>query len=194
MIKAMKTIAIVALTLYTIAVIWTMPANGTLVPTITVDGVVYDATKVSGPVIHFETPDSDPLVAFTARHTWTSHGSENLPCEEGIHWIDNTNVLTVSNCLEDTTTTTTTTVSSTTTLVTENTTPSTTSTTPTSPPATTIPQETTTVPESFTTTPVAPPVLTTLPETGMIANASILAFASVFLLAIGILFVKGYHE
>lgn len=123
-------------------------------PTITVDGVTYEATKISGPTIHFETPDTDPQEAFTARHVWEGHGSEHLPCEGGIHWIDNKNVLTISNCLDVPVTTTTTTPTSTTTTV-----PVTTTTTPESTTSTTQPQTTTTLP-STTTEP-------TLPYTGV---------------------------
>jgi hypothetical protein len=89
------------------------PAEGP--DTITVDGVEYQATQKSGPVSHFETPDVNPAEAFTDRNVWDGNGSENLPCEEGIHWIDNANVLTVSHCLGETEETTTTTEQATTT-------------------------------------------------------------------------------
>ncbi len=78
---------------------------------LTVDGQEYSPTKVVGnandPTVHYETPDTNPGAAFTERHDWVGNGSEKLPCEFGIHWIDNANVLTISNCLEGETTTTT---------------------------------------------------------------------------------------
>ena len=77
------------------------PPEGEGPDTITVDGVPYDATQKSGSVSHFETPDENPQEAFTSRHTWEGHGSEHLPCENGIHWVDNTELLTISNCLGD---------------------------------------------------------------------------------------------
>ena len=105
-----------------------------------VDGTDYAPTKVvgSGPTVHYETPDTNPAAAFSERHVWTGNGSENLPCEFGLHWIDNANVLTISNCLEGRTTTTTTEPEVTTTTEPEVT--------------TTIPDVTTTVPEDTTTT------------------------------------------
>lgn len=75
-----------------------------------VDGVKYSPTKITGGATHYNTPDVDPQVAYTERNTWVGNGSEHLPCEGGIHWIDNANVLTVSHCLETPPTTTTTVV------------------------------------------------------------------------------------
>lgn len=135
---------------------------------LTVDGEVYSATKISGPTVHYETPDTSPEVAFTERNTWTGNGSEWLPCEGGIHWIDNENVLTISNCLEVPTTTTTiptTTSTSPTTSTTTTTVPVTTTvTTPTT--TTTPPTTTSTVPPSTSTTPPTVPT-TELPFTGI---------------------------
>lgn len=126
-------------------------------PTITVDGQTYQATKVTpGGTIHFETPDTNPQVAFTDRHQWAGNGAEHLPCEAGIHWIDNDNLLTVSHCLEETESTTTTTVVETTTTA-----PSTTTTLP-EQTTTTLAETTTTDPESTTTTvPVTSTTVTT---------------------------------
>lgn len=111
---------------------------------LTVDGVTYQPSQESGPVRHYETPDVEPVEAFSDRHVWTGNGSELLPCPGGIHWIDNESLLTISHCLEvppSTTTTTTTTE------------PPTTTTSTTVPETTT----TTTVPETTTTTvPVRP--------------------------------------
>lgn len=158
-------------------------ARATEVGPITVDGVEYAPSKVSGPTVHYETPDTDPQAAFTARHVWVGNGSDNLPCEGGIHWIDNKNVLTVSHCLPtDTTTTTelpttTTTEPPTTTTVTEP--PTTSSTVTTTVPAsttTTVPETTTssststttteasTTTSSSSTTTTAPPTTTTVQQ------------------------------
>ena len=113
---------------------------------ITVDGVEYNATKVSGPTVHYETPDTNPQEAFTERNVWTGNGSEHLPCPAGIHWIDNKNVLTISNCLEAPVTTTTQPPGTTTTAA-----PPSTTTTSTVPPttvtSTTAPQTTTEAPD-----------------------------------------------
>ncbi len=67
----------------------------------------YTPTKVSGPVVYYETPDIHPVIAtaHTERHTYMGNGSENLPCPHGIRWIENSNLLTVLNCLLGTTTT-----------------------------------------------------------------------------------------
>ena len=160
-------------------------------PTITVDGVTYSAVKVTpANTIHFETPDTNPSAAFTDRHVWEGHGSEYLPCDGGIHWIDNANVLTISHCLE-TETTTTTTAPTTTTTVVETTTTTTTPTTTTSSPSTTTtaPVTTsssvppTTEPPTATTPPSAPPP--TLPYTGLPDNASGLVLAGLALLSLG---------
>ena len=125
------------------------------VATITVDGVQYEASKYSGPTVHFETPDVQPVAAFTDRHVWSGNGSEHLPCEGGIHWIDNQNILTVSHCLEGGTTTTSTSTTSTTKPTTSTTTSSTTTTTEatttTTDPTTTTTSSTTTVPSTTTT-------------------------------------------
>jgi len=126
-----------------------------------VDGVTYSPTKVvgNGPTYHFETPDANPQAASTSRHTWSGHGSENLPCEGGIHWIDNENVLTISHCLETPPETTTTTEPPTTT----TTEPPTTTTTEPATTTTTVPETTTTTePEETTTT--LPATTTTIPE------------------------------
>lgn len=103
-----------------------------------VDGNPHEATKISGPTLHFETPEAWPTAAYTVRNVWAGNGSENLPCPGGIHWIDNKNVLTISNCLE---------VPSSTTTTIPNT------------------STTTTVPASTTTTTVNPTTTTTIPST-----------------------------
>ncbi len=133
-------------------------ANGT--HTLTVDGTVYAPSKVvgSGPTVHYFTPGATPSVAFTERHTWTGNGSDNLPCEGLLHWIDNKNVLTISHCeFENGTTTTTTQVTTTTspevtttTRVVSTTTSTTSTTQPTT--TTTAPTTSTTVVGSTTTT------------------------------------------
>jgi LPXTG-motif cell wall-anchored protein len=106
--------------------------------TLTVNGQNYQSYKHSGDAIHWETPT--PTVesaSFPERQqVWGGNGSEHLPCEGGIHWISNLNVLTVSHCLEAPTTTSTTTTTTTTTL------PETT---------TTLPETTTTLSETTTT-------------------------------------------
>lgn len=126
------TLLMVVIAVILLVVAFNQPAQGEDLPTITVDGQTYEATKISGPTVHFETPDTNPTEAFTERHVWEGNGSDNLPCEGGIHWIDNNNVLTVSHCLEvaTTTTTPTTTSSSTTSTTTSTTPPSTSSTLP----------------------------------------------------------------
>ena len=127
-----------------------------------VDGVTYPPTQISGPVAHYETPDVNPTVAYTETHIWEGNGSEHLPCEGGIHWIDNENLLTISNCLEVPPSTTTTTTSTTppTTIVTTTTLPVTTTTAPPTTTSTTPPTTTTTAPPETTTT-TSPPVTTT---------------------------------
>lgn len=170
------------------------------VPEITVDGVVYSATKVvaDGKTVHYETPDVDPDLAFTDRHVWVGHGQENLPCPGGIHWIDNENVLTISNCLPEVTTSTTlpTTTSSSviTTTTTETTVPSsTTSTVPEETTTTTTEPTTTTTQPSTTTTQTTP---TTLPRTGPI-NADLAAAFAALLLGVGtfvVLMVRAAKE
>ena len=127
-------------------------------PEIVVDGVHYSASKVSGETVHYETPHTNPSSAYTDRNVWTGNGSELLPCEGGIHWIDNENLLTISHCLPGETTTTTTSLPTTTTTVPPTTTTSTEppSTTTTIPTSTTLPpttSSTTTVPETTTTDP-----------------------------------------
>lgn len=156
---------------------------------LTVDGVTYSPTKVvgSGPTVHYETPDSNPTEAFSERHQWVGNGSENLPCEGGIHWIDNKNLLTISHCLPGSSTTTTstpTTTSSTTTTVAPTTTtsipvttttaPVTTTTAPVPSTTTTTSPTTTTTEASTTTTSTVPDTTTTptLPETGIDVEAS----------------------
>lgn len=128
-----------------------LPATGAEeVGPITVDGVEYAPTKVTpGGTVHYETPDVNPQEAFTSRNVWTGNGSEHLPCEGGIHWIDNKNVLTISHCLEVPATTTTTVPRTTTT----ETPPSTTTTEPETSTTTTVPDtSSTSVPESTTST------------------------------------------
>lgn len=134
-----------------LAVLWALPASGVVGHTLTVDGTVYLPSQISGPTVHYETPDTNPQSAFTERNTWTGNGSEHLPCEFGIHWIDNHNVLTVSHCLEGENGTTTTTTSTSTTTTTEPTT-TTTTTEPTTTTTTTEPTTTTTTSTSTTTT------------------------------------------
>ncbi len=130
----------------------------------TVDGVEYTAIKVvgSGPTVHYETPDVNPQSAFTDRNVWTGNGSENLPCEGGIHWIDNKNVLTVSHCYQGEATPPTT---STSTTSTTRPPPTTTSTTIPSSTTTTTVQVTTTTVSPTTTTTVAPTTTSTLEPT-----------------------------
>lgn len=84
---------------------------------LTVDGVTYTPSKVvgNGPTVHYYTPGTTPSVAYTERHTWTGNGSNNLPCDGRLHWIDNSNVLTISHCESETGSTTTTVVDTTTT-------------------------------------------------------------------------------
>lgn len=122
-------------------------ATATSGPTLNVDGVEYSPTKIvgNGETHHYETPDTNPTAAFTDRNTWTGNGSENLPCEGGIHWIDNKNVLTISNCLETETTTTTVETTTTTEAVTTTTEEETTTTTEASTTSTTEQETTTTV-------------------------------------------------
>lgn len=126
--------------------------------TLTVDGVAYAPSQLSGPVVHYETPDTSPVAAFTERHVWNGvHGAEHLPCAGGIHWIDNANLLTISHCLPDPTTTTTTeqtttTTEATTTTTTEPTTTTTEATTTTTTVVTTTTLGTTTTTEAVTTT------------------------------------------
>ena len=158
---------------------------------LTVDGVTYAPTKTvgEGPTYHFETPGANPQAAFTDRHTWSGHGSENLPCEGGIHWIDNENALTISHCLEVPTTTTT--VPPTTT--TEP--PTTTTTVPETTTTTEPPSTTTTQPETSTTT-SAPPVTTTttqppeLPFTGPGEVLLALGIAGMALVGLGVLALR----
>ena len=118
--------------------------------TLVVDGTSYTSYKKSGSAYHFNTPDVNPQSAYVVDgHTWTGNGSEHLPCEFGIHWIHNKNVLTVSHCLDgpDETTTTTTLVTT-----------------------TTVPETTTTVPETTTTTVVI--TTTTVPVTSTTISTS----------------------
>jgi hypothetical protein len=93
-----------------LAVAWNTSASADQPPPpppcgpIVVDGVSYGATHQSGPTCHYETPDIIPVSASTNRHNWDGiHGADNLPCVNGIHWIDNANLLTISNCLGSTT-------------------------------------------------------------------------------------------
>lgn len=144
-ITARLTVGLSALALFLTATI-TMAA-GMEQPTdfwLQVDGETYAPSQISGPIRHYETPDTQPQVAQSDRHVWAGNGSEHLPCEGGIHWIDNENLLTVSHCLEVPPTTT---VPPSTTTTTK---PPTTTTSTTVPPTTTT---TTTVPETTTTQP-----------------------------------------
>lgn len=142
---------VIAMALLAAVFVVVTPANGSTPSDIVVDGVAYEATQVSGPVVHYETPTPNPVAASTERHTWDGiHGAENLPCEGGIHWIDNANLLTVSHCLEVPTTTTTTEPPTTTT---------------TEPPTTTTTEPTTTTTEAPTTTTIAPTTTTVVPTT-----------------------------
>ena len=182
------------------------PAQGVDNHSLTVDGVTYSPTKVTGGAVHYETPDVNPTTAFSERHTWEGNGSENLPCEGGIHWIDNENVLTVSHCLEvtppETTTTTeappetTTTVPETTTTVPEVTTTTvtdpcddgdcgTTSTTEPDVPTTTSP-----VPPTPTTTPPSAPPAPELPMTGPGETLMVIAAIGAFLVGTGALLLR----
>lgn len=180
------------------------PAAATPGQVITVDGKSYAATKVSGPTVHYETPGANPQSAYTDRHVWTGNGSENLPCEGGIHWIDNRNVLTVSHCLETPTTTTspsttTTTVPRTTTTTTEppsTTTTTQTSTTSSSTTSTTVIGETTTTtdPQTTTTQPPGCTPETCLPLTGMGDWLFPTALAGVGLMALGGAMVAGTYR
>jgi hypothetical protein len=156
-------------------------ANG---PYLNVDGVVYSPSQVSGPVNHYTTPDISPSSAFSDRHTWLGHGGEQLPCQFGIHWVDNANVLTVSHCLEGETTTTTTIPATTTTTITEETTTTETHDTTT----TTQPEASTTTIGEETTTTVSVPV--TLPETGAGQAIGLLASA-MLLLFLGAVLITG---
>lgn len=129
-----------------------------------VDTAVYLPTKVTpGGTYHYETPETNPNVVFLLNHeydhVWTGNGSEHLPCEGGIHWIANKNVLTVSNCLDSPSTTTTTVPPSTTTSVMETTT------TTESPTTTTTqgPSTTTTTGASTTTETSSPSTSTSVP-------------------------------
>jgi len=196
MIRRTLVLALVFVALFATATLATVPHE------LNVDGVTYAPSKLSGPTVHYETPDVNPTSAFSERHVWEGNGSENLPCEGGIHWIDNKNVLTISNCLEipeSTTTTTvvvttttvpptTTTVPPTTTTIPETTTTTVQTTTTTTPSTTT---STTTVPESTTTTVVVttttvPPCVypDCLPETGR--NLALPFFAGLALMALGL--------
>jgi LPXTG-motif cell wall-anchored protein len=126
--------------------------------TLTVNGQNYQSYKHSGDAIHWETPT--PTVesaSFPERQqVWSDNGSEQLPCEGGIHWISNLNVLTVSHCLEAPTTTSTTTTTTTT---------------------TTLPETTTTLPETTTT---LSETTTTLSETTTTAGDTTTTVAAVF--------------
>ncbi|RLB68245.1 MAG: hypothetical protein DRH08_01490 [Deltaproteobacteria bacterium] len=153
---------------------------------LTVDGVTYQPNKAvgEGPTFHFNTPDVNPQAAFTDRHVWSGHGSENLPCEGGIHWIDNANVLTISHCLETPPETTTTTEPPTTTTVPETTTttgpPETTTTQPeTSTTTSEPPGTTTTKPTPAETTTTIPEVSTDIPEELPLTGGSLALFAAI---------------
>lgn len=147
---------------------------------LTVDGTVYSPTKVVGndadPTVHYETPDTSPTVAFSERHDWVGNGSEHLPCEGGIHWIDNKNVLTISNCLE-------TESSSTTTLPPTTTSQPSTTTIPEQTTTSTTPSSSTTLPDSSTTTSPSSSSSSSLPVTGV--PSSTMLGVSMGLLSLG---------
>ena len=154
-------IAIISFLSVVIAVLAVViPGSAISGPDLTVDGVAYEPTKIVGQAydatVHYETPDTNPTVAFTDRHQWVGNGSELLPCQYGIHWIDNKNVLTISHCLEDpdeeTTTSTTqaTTTSTPTSSSTSSSSTSSTSSSTTSSTTSTSTSTTTTVPETTT--------------------------------------------
>lgn len=175
---------------------WAMTAHGDDLPTITVDGATYEATQISGPTIHFETPDTNPSEAFTDRHVWEGHGSDNLPCEGGIHWIDNRNLLTISHCLLTTTSTTTTVIPTTTSTTAPPTTTTseveTTTTTAGSSTTTTSGPEDTTSTTTVTSVPpsTSPPTTTAPPElpfTGPPAVEWLVALALMLMLSGGLL-------
>lgn len=167
------------------------PANGSVNPTITVDGVEYDAGEpFTADVDHYYTPDVHPLAAHTERHVWQGHGQEQLPCEGGIHWVDNKNVLTVSHCLPTADTTTTTAPTTTTTEPTTTTTTTSPTTTTTEGTTTTTDATTTSTTEAATTT-VTPTTTTTppeLPKTG--APLGVLAAVGLALATLGYLTVR----
>ena len=156
-------LGVIGLVLFIVFLIFAPDADGLEPHELRVVGVKYAPTKVvgSGPTVHYETsdlvhPNLSKLTGsiWTERNVWTGNGSENLPCEGGIHWIDNKNVLTISHCLETPppTTTTTTTPSTTTTTTAPPTTTSTTVATTTTSTSTTPEVTTTTEPPSVTTT------------------------------------------
>ena len=160
-------LGVIGLVLFIVFLIFAPDADGLEPHELRVVGVKYAPTKVvgSGPTVHYETsdlvhPNLSKLTGsiWTERNVWTGNGSENLPCEGGIHWIDNKNVLTISHCLETPppTTTTTTTPSTTTTTTAPPTTTSTTVATTTTSTSTPPEVTTTTEPPSVTTT-TAPP-------------------------------------
>lgn len=179
----------------------TLKADAAEAPTITVDGVTYEATKISGPTTHFETPDSFPKDAFTERNVWAGHGSEHLPCQGGIHWIENNNNLLISHCLAAPAPTTTTSVAETTTTTGPSTTtttlvPSSSTTTARSSTTTVTTPPTTATTEGPTTTSAPPPSTSTtgeLPYTGAGETGALAALALV-LVAWGALMVRGRSE
>lgn len=191
LLKRLTITGIIALIIFVLSGV---AANATT-PELNVDGTVYAPSQISGPTVHYETPDINPQAAFSDRHVWSGNGSEHLPCPAGIHWIDNKNVLTISHCLEgeppsSTTTTvppTTTTSSSTTTTAPEVTTTtiasSTTTTTldPTTTSSTSTPVTSSTVPTPCDET--DPP--TCLPHTGATETLIALAVAGLLTVVLG---------
>lgn len=139
--------------------------------TLVMNGTNYTSTQVSGPAWHFETPGDPQSASVPERNqTWTGNGADHLPCPNGIHWISNENVLTISHCLGVPEETTTTTVSPTTVAPTTSTEPSTSTTTvPESSTSTTLPASTTTVSDSITT---LLPTTTTSPSTTELATTT----------------------
>ena len=174
------TLIVVASALVALAIlmVFSGEAEATPLPIITVDGNEYDAgPPYTSAIDHYYTPETNPTAAFTARHVWNGvNGADLLPCEGGIHWIDNENLLTISHCLEVTPDTTTTTEPSTTTTsvgetTTSTSTPTVNTTTTTTDPATTTSSSTTTsttdptTTTSSSTTTTTTPVTTTVPPT-----------------------------
>lgn len=159
----------------------------------------YSAVKVSGPVYHYETPETNPDYAEERMngHVWEGHGSEHLPCPGGIHWISNNKLLTISNCLEVPSSTTTTTTVPTTTIPPTTTSTTTTTVTSTTSTTTVVPSTTTTVVPTTTSLPpstTAPPECLTdcdeLPRTGPGDWVLPTTLAGLSLLALGTLTLR----
>lgn len=142
------------LTLALAATVLAWPAHtGASGHQLVVDGTAYDSTKEAGASIHWETYGDPQHAVFAERdQEWYpgDNGSEHIPCDYGIHWISNDNVLTISHCLEAPPSTTGPTTTSSTTVA------------PTSSPSTTL-AVATTVPA--TTTSTSSPTTSTEPST-----------------------------